>query len=151
MIEAGEKALVVNTGVFGDWLGNCIEVYGGKVTHVRTSFGNCPSLKQIEDVLVEALKSKSPFKIITLTHVDTSSGVLVDVKSVCGTNLFSFNIEMVKMVSPTTLIVVDGVCSIAAEVLRMEEWGVDVAITASQKALGVPPGLAVMVIEPMLD
>ena len=58
---------------------------------------------------------------------------------------------MVKMVSPTTLIVVDGVCSIAAEVLRMEEWGVDVAITASQKALGVPPGLAVMVIEPMLD
>jgi alanine-glyoxylate transaminase/serine-glyoxylate transaminase/serine-pyruvate transaminase len=136
LIEAGEEALVVNTGVFGDWFGNCIEVYGGKVTHVRTSFGDCPSLKQIEDVLAEAVNSNYPFKIITLTHVDTSSGVLVDVKSVS---------EMVKKVSPTTLIVVDGVCSIAAEVLRMEEWGVDVAITASQKALGVPPGLAVMV------
>jgi len=40
---------------------------------------------------------------------------------------------------------VDGVCAVAGEELRMEEWGVDIAFTASQKAIGVPPGLALLV------
>ncbi|MEM5774619.1 MAG: aminotransferase class V-fold PLP-dependent enzyme, partial [Anaerolineaceae bacterium] len=44
-----------------------------------------------------------------------------------------------------TLVVVDGVCSVAGEELRMDDWGVDVAFTASQKAVGVPPGLALAV------
>ena len=47
-----------------------------------------------------------------------------------------------------TLIVVDGVCSVAGEELRMSEWGVDVVLTASQKAIGVPPGLALLVASP---
>jgi alanine-glyoxylate transaminase/serine-glyoxylate transaminase/serine-pyruvate transaminase len=47
-----------------------------------------------------------------------------------------------------TLIVVDGVCSVAGEELRMTEWGVDLALTASQKAIGVPPGLALFVAGP---
>jgi alanine-glyoxylate transaminase/serine-glyoxylate transaminase/serine-pyruvate transaminase len=46
------------------------------------------------------------------------------------------------------LIVVDGVCSVAGEELRMTEWGVDAALTASQKAIGVPPGLALVVAGP---
>ena len=46
------------------------------------------------------------------------------------------------------LVVVDGVCSVAGEELRMSEWGVDVALTASQKAIGVPPGLALVVAGP---
>jgi alanine-glyoxylate transaminase/serine-glyoxylate transaminase/serine-pyruvate transaminase len=46
------------------------------------------------------------------------------------------------------LCVVDGVCSVAGEALRMSEWGVDVAFTASQKAVGVPPGLALLVAGP---
>jgi len=46
------------------------------------------------------------------------------------------------------LSLVDGVCSIAGEELRMSEWGVDVALTASQKAISVPPGLALVVVSP---
>jgi alanine-glyoxylate transaminase/serine-glyoxylate transaminase/serine-pyruvate transaminase len=46
------------------------------------------------------------------------------------------------------LVVVDGVCSVAGEELRQEEWGVDLTLTASQKALGVPPGLALVVAGP---
>ena len=42
LLEAGDNVLVINTGVFGDWFGECLEVYGGKVTHLRAAFGDCP-------------------------------------------------------------------------------------------------------------
>jgi alanine-glyoxylate transaminase/serine-glyoxylate transaminase/serine-pyruvate transaminase len=45
-------------------------------------------------------------------------------------------------------VVVDGVCSVAGEEMRQEEWGIDLALTASQKAIGVPPGLALVVAGP---
>ena len=51
-----------------------------------------------------------------------------------------------KRVSPSTLVALDGVCSVGAEAIKQEEWGVDVVMTGSQKALGVPPGLGVMVV-----
>ncbi|MFM1875160.1 MAG: hypothetical protein RL266_897, partial [Bacteroidota bacterium] len=41
--------------------------------------------------------------------------------------------------------ILDGVCSVAGEEIRQEEWGIDVVVTASQKAVGVPPGLALLV------
>ncbi len=66
-------------------------------------FGNCPSAEAVEKALVEAKKENKPFKLITLTHVDTSSGVLTNVKQMS---------EIVKRVSPETLIAVDGVCSL---------------------------------------
>ena len=54
--------------------------------------------------------------------------------------------SLVKRVSPHSLVAVDGVCSVGAEAIHQEDWGVDVVMTGSQKALGVPPGLAVMVV-----
>ncbi len=39
----------------------------------------------------------------------------------------------------------DGVCSVAGEEIRQEKWGIDIVLTASQKAVGVPPGLALLV------
>ena len=50
--------------------------------------------------------------------------------------------------SPETLAVVDGVCATAAEPMRQDEWGIDLALTASQKAIGVPPGLGLLVAGP---
>jgi alanine-glyoxylate transaminase/serine-glyoxylate transaminase/serine-pyruvate transaminase len=76
------------------------------------------------------------FKLVSLTHVDTSTGVLVDVEAMA---------KAIKAHSPDTLVSVDGVCSIGAETLRMDEWKVDAVMTASQKALGTPSGLCVMV------
>ncbi|KAJ2853753.1 hypothetical protein FB639_006490, partial [Coemansia asiatica] len=77
------------------------------------------------------------YKIVTVSQVDTSTGVLGDVKGVA---------ELVKKLSPDTLVVVDGVCATAAERLYFDAWGVDVVITASQKALGCPPGISVVVV-----
>jgi hypothetical protein len=42
-------------------------------------------------------------------------------------------------------LLVDGVCSVASEELKVDEWGIDVVLTASQKGLGVPPGLSILV------
>ena len=132
LIEPGDKALVVNTGYFGDRYGTLLERYGAEVTHVRAPVGGCPSLDEVE----AALKTAT-FKLMTVTHVDTSTGVLTDVKALAA---------LARQYG--ALAVVDGVCSVAGEELRMTEWGVDLALTASQKAVGTPPGLALFVAGP---
>jgi alanine-glyoxylate transaminase/serine-glyoxylate transaminase/serine-pyruvate transaminase len=132
LVEPGDRALVVNTGYFGDRMGDILERYGASVTHVRGSIGGIPDFDDVEKTLkVENVK------LMMITHVDTSTGVLIDVKSLS---------KIAKQYN--TLVVVDGVCSVAGEELKMSEWGVDVAFTASQKAVGVPPGLGLLVAGP---
>jgi aspartate aminotransferase-like enzyme len=53
--------------------------------------------------------------------------------------------EVVQKVSPETLVVLDAVCAVASEDIQMDRWGIDVVITASQKGLGAPPGLSVVI------
>lgn len=132
LVEPGDNALVINTGYFGDRIGTILERYGAKVTHVRTSPGGHPTLNDVET----ALKSGT-FKLMTITHVDTSTGVLADVKGLSALGQ-----------RYGALVIVDGVCSVAGEELNMDAWGVDLAFTASQKAVGVPPGLALLVASP---
>jgi alanine-glyoxylate transaminase/serine-glyoxylate transaminase/serine-pyruvate transaminase len=132
LVEPGDKALVVNTGYFSDRYGALLECYGAQVTHVRAAVGDCPTPDEVEAEL-----AKGDYKLVTITHVDTSTGVLCDVKSLAEVGR-----------KYAALVVVDGVCSVAGEELRMQEWGVDVALTASQKAVGVPPGLALFVVGP---
>lgn len=132
LVESGDNALVVNTGYFGDRMGTILERYGAKVTHVRTVPGGHPALEEVERAL-----QADRYKVMTITHVDTSTGVLADVKGLAALGQ-----------RYGALVVVDGVCSLAGEDLRMSEWGVDVAFTASQKAVGVPPGLALMAAGP---
>jgi alanine-glyoxylate transaminase/serine-glyoxylate transaminase/serine-pyruvate transaminase len=104
------------------------------VTHLKSAFGQRPSLPEIEAIITS---NKKPFKLITITHVDTSTGVLNNVEEIAN---------LIKRLSPDSLIAVDGVCSVGGERLLQEAWGIDVAMTASQKAIGVPPGLALMVV-----
>lgn len=130
LVEPGDRALVVVTGYFSERYVAILERHGAEVTPVLPPVvGDTPSLEAVE----EALK-KGPYKLMTVTHVDTSTGVLADVR-----NLAYLGRKY------ETLVVVDGVCSVAGEELRMEEWEVDLTLTASQKAIGVPPGLAIVV------
>ncbi|KAJ5489420.1 Serine-pyruvate aminotransferase/2-aminoethylphosphonate-pyruvate transaminase [Penicillium diatomitis] len=130
LIERGENALVLNTGYFGDSFGNCLTTYGAEVTHLRAPIGDRPSFETVE----AALKEKS-YKLVTVTHVDTSTGVLNDIKRVA---------EIVRRVSPETLVIVDGVCSVGSEEIAFDEWDLDAVVTASQKAIGCPPGLSIV-------
>jgi len=135
LTEQGDKALVVSTGYFGDRFSDCLEAFGVQVTKLKPdTLGDCPSVDEVKKALEQAT-----YKIVTLTHVDTSTGVLTDVKSFA---------RAIREVSPHTLVVVDGVCATGAEEFRMDEWDVDVCFTASQKAIGVPPGLAILLASP---
>lgn len=129
LVEAGEHALVIDTGYFSQRYASLLERYGAKVTLVSAPPGSHPALEQVEN----ALQSRQ-YKLMTITHVDTSTAVLADVPGLAALGR-----------QYGVLVVVDGVCSLAGEELKMDEWGVDVALTASQKAIGVPPGLALLV------
>jgi len=65
-----------------------------------------------------------------------STAVLSDAKAIAAT---------VQRVSPETLVVLDGVCSVASEEIYQDAWGIDVVLTASQKGLSTPPGLSIVV------
>jgi alanine-glyoxylate transaminase/serine-glyoxylate transaminase/serine-pyruvate transaminase len=84
------------------------------------------------DQVRRALREFRP-KVMTITHVDTSSGVRVAIPALSKLGR-----------EHGALIVVDGVCSIGGEEFQGDAWGVDVALTASQKAIGGPPGLAIV-------
>ena len=130
LLEAGENALLLNTGYFSDSFADALTVYGANVDQVKAPVvGDKPTLADIET----ALKSK-PYKVITITHVDTSTGVLSDIKAIS---------ELVQKVSPETLVVVDGVCSVAVETIKFDEWKLDFVLTASQKGVGAPSGLSI--------
>jgi alanine-glyoxylate transaminase/serine-glyoxylate transaminase/serine-pyruvate transaminase len=132
LVEPGDKALVINSGYFSDRFGMLLERYGAQVSHVRAPVGGCPSLEEVEKSL-----QGDDYKLVTVTHVDTSTGVIADVQ---GFSALAKNYG--------ALVIVDGVCSVGGEELNMSNWGVDVALTASQKAIGVPPGLALLVASP---
>lgn len=130
LVEAGENVLVLSTGYFGDGFADCFKVYGANVTQLKAPVvGSRPQLPEIE----KALKEKK-FKVITVTHVDTSTGVLSELKDLSA---------LVQKVSPETLLVVDGVCSVAGEEIDFDAWKLDAVVTASQKAIGVPAGLSI--------
>ncbi|KAJ5741694.1 hypothetical protein N7533_011103 [Penicillium manginii] len=132
LVERGENALVLNTGYFGDAFGACLTTYGANVDHLRCPIGERPAFEEVE----KALQSK-PYKVITITHVDTSTGVLNDIKRVA---------EITRRVSPNTLVVVDGVCSVGSEEITFDQWDLDAVVTASQKAIGCPPGLSIVML-----
>lgn len=122
--------LVLHSGYFADSFADCFEAYGVSATQLKASIGDRPELTAVE----AALKEKK-YKLLTVTHVDTSTGVFSDIKSLS---------EVVRRVSPETLVVVDAVCSAGCEEIQFDEWGLDVVLTASQKAIGCPAGLCIL-------
>ncbi|KAH6896784.1 pyridoxal phosphate-dependent transferase [Thelonectria olida] len=129
LVEAGEDALVLSTGYFGDGFADCLRTYGANVTKIDGEVGGRPQLDEVEKAL-----SEKKYKLLTVTHVDTSTGVLSELKNLAAT---------VRRVSPETLVIVDGVCSVACEEIAFDEWGLDGVVTASQKAIGCPAGLSI--------
>ncbi|KAI5863359.1 alanine--glyoxylate aminotransferase [Durotheca rogersii] len=129
LVEPGEEVLVLSTGYFSDGFADCLKIYGANVDLLKAPVGARPQLPEIE----QALKSKK-YKAVTVTHVDTSTGVLSELSKLS---------ETVQRVSPDTLLIVDGVCSVASEEIDFDAWRLDGVITASQKAIGCPAGLSI--------
>lgn len=128
LIEQGDHVLVISSGYFGKRFKDILERYGANTTLLEAPLGEVVSLEAIE----KELKTRS-YKALTITHVDTSTGLLVDPKPIA---------QLAKKYK--VLSILDGVCSVAGEQINQDEWELDVVLTASQKAIGVPPGLALL-------
>lgn len=123
------------SGYFGDSFAECLERYGASTTHVRAPVGHQPSVADV----TAALTSGTTFKLVTITHVDTSTGVLAHVEAFA---------RAIRTHQPDALIVVDSVCALGGEACRMKTWDLDVVLTGSQKCVGVPAGLSLLVLRP---
>lgn len=132
LIEPGDKALVISTGYFGDRYEDLLNRCGAEVTKISASVGGIVS----KDIIDRSLEHGG-YKLMTFTHVDTSTAVKVNAKEIG---------ELGQKYGVLTIL--DGVCSVAGEEIHQDEWGIDVVLTASQKAIGVPPGLALVVASP---
>ncbi|MFT5964156.1 MAG: alanine-glyoxylate transaminase/serine-glyoxylate transaminase/serine-pyruvate transaminase [Flavobacterium sp.] len=130
LIEKGDNVLVISSGYFGNRFKDILDRYGANTTLLEAPLGENVPLEVIE----RELKTKQ-YKALTVNHVDTSTGIIVDPKPLAHLAK-KYNI----------LSILDGVCSVAGEELKQDEWGVDVVLAASQKAIGVPPGLALLMV-----
>ena len=130
LIEPGDRVLILESGVFGGRFRSIVERNGAEYLVETAPVGQVIDPDRVR----RAIEEYRP-KVVTITHVDTSTGVRLDVES-----LSQLANER------DALVVVDGVCSIGGEEFHADAWGVDVALTASQKAIGAPPGLAIVTV-----
>jgi len=133
-VAPGEKILVISQGYFGDRFIKLGQAFGVLVDVVQSEWG-----KQVDPIEVEKQLAGTQYKAVTITHADTSTGVAADLEVL---------VPIIKQHG--ALVILDGVCATAAmEEDMSKEYGeanakIDVILTGSQKAIGVPPGLAIV-------
>ena len=126
-LAPGQKALVVSNGKFAERWATVCKTYGIQTKEIKCEYGRHAAPEQIDAEL-----KNSPFDAVILVHSETSTGTVCDLQAIG---------QVVRRSGPT-LLIVDGITSIGALPFKMDDWGVDVGITGSQKALMLPPGLA---------
>lgn len=129
LVEPGETIVVAETGHFGRRIAELAGSHGADVKLISPGWGNTVSPEQVD----EALVSHPSAKVVAIVHNETSTGLanpIRDIAEVCRKR--------------DVLLVVDAVSSIGGMDLRVDEWGIDICISASQKCLEAPPGLALV-------
>ena len=128
-LKKGDNLLIVSHGFFGDRFIDLCERKGINVDVLASEWGDIVSVEEIENKLKE-----KKYQGVTVTHVDTSTGVCAPVEEI-GKVVKKFE---------DTLYIVDGVCATAGEVEYVDDMGIDILLTGSQKAFGVAPGLTIL-------
>ncbi len=132
-VGQGERLLVISHGYFGDRFTPLAKAFGIEVDVLQSEWGQRVDLELIKNKLATG------YKAVTITHADTSTGVTSDLDAL---------IPLIK--ESGALAIIDGVVATAAMNENMsKEYGhpdykIDVVLTGSQKAIGVPPGLAIV-------
>lgn len=127
--KRGDNVLVVSNGFFGDRFIDLCERKDLNVDVLSAPWGEVVSPEAIENKLKE-----KKYAAITVTHVDTSTGACAPIQQIGGI-LKKF---------PETVYIVDGVAATAGEREYVDDMGIDILFTGSQKAFGVAPGLAIL-------
>lgn len=134
VVQPGQRVLVVHTGFFSARIAEMLRRRGAQVNELETTPGSAPTISAIEAEMDAADAAGQSYTAVFATHVDTSTGVRVGAEAIARAAR-----------QREILSIFDGVCAAAAEQFDMQQWGADVYLTASQKAIGAPPGLALMV------
>jgi len=133
LCSPGERVLAVSAGSFGErWIAMA-QGYGCDVQELRYAWGETPS----PDDLRRRLDEAGPVSLVLLVHSETSTGDVADVQALARVAR-----------EAGALVVVDAVSSLGAVPLEMEDWGLDVVVSGSQKALMTPPGLSTVAVSP---
>lgn len=119
--------LSVIHGDFGERFARMAEACGRSVTRLKAEPGSVVPLDEIERAL-----TSGNFDTVTATHSETATGVLADIRGIAG----------VVRNNSEALLLVDAVSAAGATPIEVDEWQLDAVVSASQKALGLPPGLA---------
>ncbi len=127
--KKSDNVLVVSNGFFGDRFIELGKRKGLNIDVISSEWGTTITVEQIK----EKLKRKN-YAAMTVTHVDTSTGVRAPVAEI-GQMMKDF---------PDTIYIVDGVCATAAEPEYVDDMGIDILFTGTQKAFGVAPGLMML-------
>jgi len=127
LCSAGDTVIVVNGGKFGErWL-KISQAFNLKPVEVKVDWGQAVH----PHVVAEALKASPQAKAVLVQASETSTTALHPVREIAA---LTHDTE--------TLTIVDGITSVGATETPMDQWGLDVVVTGSQKALMLPPGLA---------
>lgn len=134
-VRRGERVLVISQGYFGDRFIDLGKAYGIVVDVIQAEWG-----KQVDPQAVAEKLASNRYKAVTVTHADTSTGVAANLDML---------VPLIKQHG--ALVILDGVCATAAMEEDMQKgycgdpnWKIDIVLTGSQKAIGVPPGLAIV-------
>src|SRR5207245_8990235 len=121
------RALSLVNGSFSERFANLVRTCGKECIRLDVPLGCAVE----PDMLRDALR-RTPVDAVTLVHSETSTGVLQDAEALAAAAREFDDV----------LVLVDAVTSLAGSPVEPDRWGLDFAFTGSQKALALPPGLA---------
>lgn len=137
VLSPGDKVLATRNGMFSHrWIDMC-QRHDLDVTVVKQDWGDGIPIERFEEILFA--DKKHQIKAVLATHNETATGVRSDIAALR---------RALDAAKHPALLFVDGVSSIGSMDFRMDEWGVDVAVTGSQKGFMLPPGLAIVGFSP---
>jgi alanine-glyoxylate transaminase / serine-glyoxylate transaminase / serine-pyruvate transaminase len=126
LLEPGDTAIVGVNGVFGERMAEVARRCGADVVRVEAQWGRALDPQQ----LIDAQRHHPAARVLAVVHAETSTGVENDVAPLAA-------------ISDTgTLLLVDAVTSLGGVPVEVDDWRIDACYSATQKCLGVPPGLA---------
>ena len=129
-LSPGDRVLVVTIGAFGDRFARIASAFGADVEPFSVEWGRAAD----PDALAAHLATQAPYRAVLITHNETSTGVMNPLRELAAA---------VRGAPGDPLLIVDGISGLGAMPFEMDAWGVDVVLSASQKAWMGSPGIAI--------
>jgi aspartate aminotransferase-like enzyme len=129
-LSPGDRVLAVSIGAFGDRFASIAAAFGASVERLEVEWGSAAD----PSALRARLASSNPFRAVLVTHNETSTGVANPLRELAA---------VVRTAPGDPLLIVDGISGLGAMPFEMDAWGVDLVVSASQKAWMASPGIAI--------